>query len=151
MSSMKILIEFLAKIKSRKQHKDIMQIADIIGPLIEKAVWDIFVGYRAELLSEQITFVVPAIWGAKKDGELTSTQEAINEQVVPVIKRIFELLDIRGLDSSQEFALNYLIRGLIISKITYMIEAFRSRLKDRTLDEQGLKDALLRFKPQGNA
>lgn len=148
---MKILKEFLAKIRSREQHKDIMQIADIIGPMIEKAVWDIFVGYRVELLSEDITFVIPAIWGAKKDGELTSTQKAINGQIVPVIKRIFELLDIRDLDSSQEFALNYLIRGLIIAKVTYMIEAFRSRLKDKTLDEQNLKDALLRFKPQGNA
>jgi hypothetical protein len=148
---MKILKEFLAKIKPQKQYKDIMQIADIIGPMIEKAVWDIFVGYRVELLSEDITFVIPAIWGAKKDGELTSTQRAINEQIVPVIKRIFELLDLRDLDSSQEFALNYLIRGLIIAKITYMIEAFRSRLKDKTLDEQNLKAALLHFKPQGNA
>ena len=148
---MKILKEFLAKIRSRKQHKDIMQIADIIGPLIEKAVWDIFVSYRAELLAEDITFVIPAIWGAKKDGELTALQKAINKEIDPVIKRIFKLLDIRGLDSSQDFALNYLIRGLIIAKITYMIEAFRSRLKDRTLDEQGLKDALLRFKPLGSA
>jgi hypothetical protein len=148
---MKILKEFLGKLKPRKQYKDIMQIADIIGPMIEKAVWDIFVGYRVELLSKDIIFVIPAIWGAKKDGELTSTQKAINEQIVPVIKRIFELLDIRDLDSSQEFALNYLIRGLIIAKITYMIEAFRGRLKDKTLDEQNLKDALLRFKPQGNA
>ncbi|MGO9138560.1 MAG: hypothetical protein ACLP9S_13965 [Syntrophales bacterium] len=148
---MKILKEFLVKIKSRKHNKDIMQIADIIGPMIEKAVWDIFVGYRVELLSEEITFIIPAIWGAKKDGELTATQKAINERIAPVINRIFDLLDIRDLDSSQEFALNYLIRGLIVSKITYMVEAFRSRLKDRTLDEQGLKDALLRFKPQGNA
>ncbi len=151
MSSMKILMEFLAKIKSRKQHRNIMQIADIIGPMIEKAVWDIFVSYRVELLSEEITFIIPAIWGAKKDGELTSTQKAINEQIAPVIKRVFELLDIRDMDSSQEFALNYLVRGLIVSKITYMIEAFRSRLKDRTLDEQSLNDALMRFKPQGSA
>ena len=128
-----------------------MQIADIIGPMIEKAVWDIFVSYRVELLSEEITFVIPAIWGAKKDGELTATQKAINEQISPVISRIFELLDIRDLNSSQEFALNYIVRGLIVSKITYMIEAFRSKLKDRTLDEQSLKDALLHFKPQGNA
>jgi len=148
---MKILMEFLTKIKSRKQHRNIMQIADIIGPMIEKAVWDIFVSYRVELLSEEITFIIPAIWGAKKDGELTSTQKAINEQIAPVIKRVFELLDIRDMDSSQEFALNYLVRGLIVSKITYMIEAFRSRLKDRTLDEQSLNDALMRFKPQGSA
>jgi len=148
---MKILKEFLAKIRYREQHEDIMQIADIIGPMIEKAVWDTFVSYRTELLAEDITFVIPAIWGAKKDGELTSTQKAINGQIAPVIKRIFELLGIRDLDSSQDFALNYLIRGLIIAKITYMIEAFRSRLKDRSVDEQNLNDALLNFKPQGNA
>ena len=148
---MKILKEFLEKIRSREQHKDIMQIADIIGPMIEKAVWDIFVSYRTELLAEDITFVIPAIWGAKKDGELTLTQNAINGQIVPVIKRIFELLDMRNLNPSQDFALNYLIRGLIIAKITYMIEAFRSRLKDRSVDEQNLKDALFHFKPQGNA
>jgi len=148
---MKMIKELLARIKPQKQCKDIMQLADIIGPMIEKVVWDIFLGYRVELLSEDITFVIPAIWGAKKDGELTSTQKAINGQIVPVIKKIFELLDIRDLDSSQDFALNYLIRGLIIAKITYMIEAFRSRLKDRSVDEQNLKDALLHFKPQGNA
>jgi hypothetical protein len=148
---MKAVMEFFAKMKSRKQHRDIMQIADIIGPMIEKVVWDIFVGYRVELLSEEITFVIPAVWGAKKDGELTATQKAINKQIAPVINRIFELLDIRGLDSSQEFALNYVIRGLLVSKITYMIEAFRSKLKEKTLDEQTLKDALLHFKPQGSA
>ena len=126
-----------------------MQIADIIGPMIEKAVWDIFVGYRVELLSEEITFVIPAIWGAKKDGQLTATQKAINEQIAPVIKRIFELLDIRDLDSAQEFALNYLVRGLIISKITYMIEAFRSRLKDRSLDEQGTEGRPLALQAAG--
>jgi hypothetical protein len=37
------------------------------------------------------------------------------------------------------------------SKITFMIETPRSRLSERSLDEQSLKEALLRFKPQGSA
>ena len=148
---MKILKDFLARMTSDEEPEDLMKIADAIGPLIEKVVWDIFVNHRMELLSEPITFVVPAVWGAKKDGELTSSQKAINEQVVPVIEEIITSLHIKGLKPSQEFAINYLIRGLIVSKITYMIEALRSRLKERSLDEQTLNEALLRFKPHGTA
>jgi len=148
---MKMLKDFFARIVCCEEPEDVMKIADAIGPLIEEAVWDVFVNHRMELLSEPITFVVPAVWGAKKDGELTASQKAINGQVTPVIDKIIAALDIKCLKPSQEFAINYLIRGLIVSKITYMIEALRSRLKERSLDEQTLNEALLRFKPHGTA
>ncbi|NTW17939.1 MAG: hypothetical protein HGA41_10865, partial [Syntrophaceae bacterium] len=74
-----------------------------------------------------------------------------NEKVAPVVEEIFRLLRMTDLDSSQEFALNYLVRGIIVSKMTYMIEAFRNRLNERSVDEQSLKEALLRFKPVGSA
>ena len=148
---MKMLKDFFARIVCCEEPEDVMKIADAIGPLIEEAVWDVFVNHRMELLSEPITFVVPAVWGAKKDGELTASQKAINGQVTPVIDKIIAALDIKCLKPSQEFAINYLIRGLIVSKITYMIEALRSRLKEKSLDEKSLNEALLRFKPHGTA
>jgi hypothetical protein len=128
-----------------------MEISNVIGPLIDKVVWEVFVTHREELLAEAITYIVPAVWGAKKDGELTTNQKRINETVAPVIEEIFRSLRMTDLDSSQEFALNYLIRGIIVSKMTYMIEAFRNRLNERSVDEQSLKEALLRFKPVGSA
>ncbi len=89
--------------------------------------------------------------GRKIFPELTVVQKKINERIVPVVAEIFKALRIKKMDDSQEFALNFLIRGLIIAKITYMIEAFRSRLNERSMDEQSLQEALLRFKPQGSA
>ena len=44
-----------------------------------------------------------------------------------VITDIIELLEFKDLNDSQEFAIGYLIRGLIISKITYLIEASKHR------------------------
>jgi hypothetical protein len=148
---MKILKEYFLKRISLKEPEGIMQIADIIGPLLDGVVNDIFMAYRMELLSEPITYIVPAIWGAKKEGELTPVQKDINARAVPVINKVFDLLRMKKISNDQEFAVYFLIRGIIIAKITFMIEAFRSRLNERSMDEQGLKEALMRFKPQGSA
>ena len=128
-----------------------MRIANVIGPVLDGVVHDIFTAYRMELLSEPITYVVPAVWGAKKEGDLTPVQKEINMRVVPAINKAYDSLQMKNLNSDQEFALYFLIRGLIISKITFMIETLRSRLSERSMDEQNLKEALLRFKPQGSA
>jgi len=128
-----------------------MRIANVIGPVLDGVVHDIFTAYRMELLSEPITYIVPAVWGAKKEGDLTPVQKEINMRVVPAINKAYDSLQMRNLGSDQEFALYFLIRGLIISKITFMIETLRSRLSERSMDEQNLKEALLRFKPQGSA
>ncbi|HBH87960.1 MAG TPA: hypothetical protein DDY17_10235 [Syntrophaceae bacterium] len=148
---MKILKDFFVKKEVKKEPENVMEIANAIGPLIDRVVWDIFVAHREDLLAEPITYIVPAVWGARKDGELTPIQRVINEHVSPAIGEIRRSFKMKYLDSSQEFALNYLIRGIIISKITYMIEAFRNRLNERSMDEQSLKEALLRLKPYGSA
>lgn len=63
---MKILKEYFSKRKSRKDPEDIMQIANIIGPLLDGVVNNIFMANRMELLSEPITYIVPAIWGRRR-------------------------------------------------------------------------------------
>jgi hypothetical protein len=148
---MKIINKYFSKKRSQKEPEDVMNIANIIGPLLDGVVNDIFMAYRMELLSEPITYIVPAIWGAKKEGELTPVQKDINARAVPVINKVFDLLRMKKISNDQEFAVYFLIRGIIIAKITFMIEAFRSRLNERSMDEQGLKEALMRFKPQGSA
>ena len=148
---MKILKDFFTKKRSKQEKENVMEIANAIGPRIDKVVWDIFVAYREELLAEPITYIVPAVWGAQKNGGLSSVQMKIHEQVVPVIGEVIRSLRMKNLDGSQEFALAFLIRGIIISKITYMIEAFRNKLHEKAADEQSLKEALLRFKPYGSA
>jgi len=148
-------MKFLDKIFSRNQMKetpvDVLSLANHVSTIIDKTAWDVFSTYRLELLGESIAYIVPAIWGARKEGDLTPLQRTINDHVEPIIKGIFSSLAIRGMEAQQEFALSFLIRGLIISKITYMIEAFRNRLNEQAFDEQKLKDALSNIKPLGTA
>ena len=42
--------------------------------------------------------------------------------VVPVLQDILTALDFQGLNPEQEFALIYILRSLMVSKIVYMIE-----------------------------
>jgi len=128
-----------------------MRIAGAIGPLIEEAVRDVFATYRPVLVSEPITYIVPAVWGAKKDGELTEAQKEIHARINPVIEKIFRSLEMIDLECDQEFALYFLIRGIMISKLVYMIEAFKGRRHERTIEEQNMKEALMQYKPVGHA
>lgn len=131
--------------------EDVVKVAKIIGPLIDGTANEIFTSYNTKLLSEPITYIVPAVWGARKDGELTATQKEINKQVAPVIKKVFESLQLRDLGGAQEFALWFLIRGLIIAKITYLIEAFKKLVNDKTDSEKQHPNILYDLVPLGNA
>ncbi len=124
-----------------------MAMARVIGSLIDKTVNKIFVAHRTELLSESITYIVPGVWGARLDGELTETQEKINQEILPVIKEIFTALDLKGLNPGQEFTIAYLIRSLFVAKITYMIEALKNQIN---LKEEAARK-LENVKPVGNA
>jgi len=148
---MKILERLFSKRQSQKGTTNVMRIAGAIGPLIEEAVRDVFASYRPVLLSEPITYIVPTVWGAKKDGDLTDIQKEIHARINPVIEKVFHSLEMRDLDCNQEFALYFLVRGIMISKLVYMIEAFKGRMNERTIEEQNMKEALMQYKPVGRA
>ncbi len=124
---MSFLNRLFSKNKTDEKHEDVLKIATIIGPTIDKIVVEVFAAYRKELLAEPITYIVPAVWGAKKDGELTTTQKEMNEQIAPVIEEILGEFHSEDISVPQEFAIGFLIRGLIISRITYMIEGTNNR------------------------
>jgi hypothetical protein len=148
---MKVLGKLFSKGTNKEKPEDVMEIPRIIGPLIDKSVTEIFATYKMKLLSEPITYIVPAVWGAKKDGELTAKQKEINMQVAPIIRRIFEILDLKDVSGAQEFAIGFLIRGLIISKITYMIEMMKNKAANKTDSGQKNTDILFNLEPLGNA
>lgn len=144
---MRILRGFFSKDDKEPRADDVLKIARMVGPLIDGAANDIFMSHKMKLLSEPITYIVPAVWGAKKDGELSATQKEINRQVSPLVRQILEQFEFEGLTNSQEFAVEFLVRGLIISKTTYMIEAVKGRVthkigsreRDRDKKEYGLE------------
>jgi hypothetical protein len=122
----KIFTSLFHKRREADSQEEVMKIAKAISPEIDNLASDIFKEFNSRLLTEPITYIVPAVWGAKKDGSLTEEQRKIHTMVLPVIQNIIRLFHIKNLTLSQEFALGYLIRGLIISKITYMIEKIKT-------------------------
>ena len=98
-----------------------------IKEIIDRTTDTIFNSYNEKLLTEPITYIVPAVWGAEKDGELTVTQKEINKKIVPMVNDIMAIFELEDINKAQRFAIGYLIRGLATSKITYMIEAFKNR------------------------
>jgi chemotaxis protein CheD len=117
---------FLRGLKE-KDMEDIMQIVSFIGPRLDKTARKIFISYNRELLTEPITYIIPAICGTKSNGGLTSCQKEIYGKIAPVIRNVMGALDIGGLRKAQKYAISFLIRGYMISKITYMVEAFRNK------------------------
>jgi hypothetical protein len=122
-----------------------------IKEIIDKTTNMIFDSYREMLLTEPITYIVPAVWGERKDGKLTTIQMEINKKIVPTINSIMELLELGDLNGDQRFAVGYLIRGLLISKIAYMIEAFRNQDFDEHGSNNKESDLLRQIEPLGNA
>ena len=127
---MKFLDKLFPKKGIEKGSDDVMKIAEIIGPAIDQMVNEIFLVYKKELMVEPITYVVPAVWGAKKDGDLTSIQKEMNGKIAPVVKQVLGTFELNYLNASQEFAIAFLVRGLIISKLAYMIEGIKNRTTD---------------------
>ena len=103
--------------------------------------------YKKTLLSEPITYIIPAIWGARLDGELTPVQIEINKQIQPVVTKIYQVFEFENLNPAQEFAILYILRGLLVAKITFMIEAMKNQVTSWRMSA----DELARTDPMGTA
>jgi len=57
---------------------------------------------------------------------------------------------LEGLSRTQAFALGFLIRGLVISKITYMVEALKSRGTDKTDSSEEKRGRIVMNRPTRN-
>ena len=145
-------MNFFARFKKppiREPEKNVTDLAKQIGPLLDNLANDIFLAYRDILIAEPITYIIPAVWGATKETALSPEQLAINQKVVPVIKQVFLILQIGALDEKQTFAIGFIIRGLIISKITYMVEALKNKLMSVDVNK---RDFLIKhMEPVGHA
>ena len=126
------MFDFLFSDKNAKKSPDPMRIARIVSPMMDDLVKDIFNQFGVRLLHESITYIVPAIWGATKDGELSDIQCQIHDQVAPIISRVVDILNIRTLTEEQRFAIEYFIRGMLIGRLTYMTEAAKNEIQART-------------------
>ena len=138
-------------IKKKKTPEDLAKISKIIAPLIDKTANDIFRSHCKELLEKPITYIIPAIWGKDINGELTKTQAEINDKIVPVMEKILGLFEFKNSSGEQEFAFEYLLRGLFVAKITFMIELMKNIDLKAVAAAQVSNEILSKARPLGNA
>jgi hypothetical protein len=138
------------RFKKKKEPRDLLEIAGEMGPLIDKLVMDLFLAHSRKLMTEPITYIVAAVWGATKGGVLDETQLEMHRLILPTVNKIFALLDLREISGEQSFAIGFLIRGYIISKVTYMIESFRNQVEGLKVIEKP-DEFMMNVKPMGSA
>jgi hypothetical protein len=106
--------------------EDLREISSIIRLLINKETNRILQSYMLELLIEPIDYVIPAIWGVGQNGQLDAIQEKIHQHFASFLESLVNALKLKDLNNAQQFAIEYLIRELFISKIVYQVERVRN-------------------------
>ncbi len=148
---MKFFKKVFARNEPQETPEDILKITRELSPLLDDVANRIFSEYRSTLVVESVAYVVPAVWGAMKDGELDDTQKEMNKKISPVVEKIYDTIELNGLQQGQVFAVKYLIRGLIISKIIYLVEIVKQRAMSEANCEARLSGLLDQIGPLGSA
>jgi hypothetical protein len=98
-----------------------------ISPLLDELNHKLFLEHQSSLMREPIDYVVPAVWGAKKDGRLTPEQQEMHQKTLPFIQKVLGIIALDDLSESQKFAVDFLLRGLIINRLTYTVVMAHNR------------------------
>ena len=122
-----------------------------VKEIIDKTTNLLFTSYKTALLSEPLTYIISAVWGKTEHGTLSADQREIHANISVIINDIVDILEIDVINDTQRFAIEYLIRGLIISKVTYLVEVFRNRHKTGLESNNELMDLLNSLEVAGSA
>jgi hypothetical protein len=116
-------------------------VAGIIGYRFYQITQEIFMQYKDDLMVKEITYLAPAVWGSQGQGELSALQKEIHARLVPFINDltdIFEAMQPNNLSKAQQYVTGYVIRELLISKLTYMIEMYKNQCVNKKVEEDPL-------------
>lgn len=97
-----------------------------IKEIIDETTDTIFSLHKKDLMSNPITYIIPAVWGKMRRGEINANQRNIFRTIESMVRDVIEIMEFEDLNESQQFSIEYLIRGLVISKITYLIASSRN-------------------------
>ncbi len=131
--------------------EDLTQITRIIGPIINKTACDIVKLQAIRLLTGPIDYIIPAVWGARLDGELEPTQKEIHRRITSLTEHLFDMLHLEDLSQAQKFAVGFLMRELIISKIVFLIQLAKNQAAGKFNTGEYHTDILNHLSPLGNA
>jgi hypothetical protein len=134
------------------ESEDILATARKMEGIIDQVASRVFVEFKSDLINEKITFIIPAVWGAAKDADLTPVQARIHQMIAEPMLEVLSQIDLERLEPSQSFAVSYIVRSLMVSKIVYMIEASKRQLAEyQRQNEDDAQNPLAGSKPMGRA
>lgn len=144
-------MKFFQRKKAPLSAEELIGRAKAIEPLVDGLCQNIVRTYRSSLLAHEVTYVVPAVWGASPDGPLTDEQKAIHAMVSEVVGKVLGIIDPSKLQPAQEYAVAYLVRGLIISKIAFQVEGLKYHMMCMAGVRRDDAPAQADFETMGNA
>lgn len=97
-----------------------------IKEIIDETTDTIFSLHKKDLLTNPITYIIPAVWGKMRGGDLNPNQRNIFRTIDSMVRDVIDIMEFDELSESQRFSIEYLIRGLVISKITYLIASCKN-------------------------
>lgn len=148
---MKILGKLFTWKGKNSGSEPLMSRAQSIGPSIDDVTNSIFVQHSSKLIHEPITYIIPGVWGGNDLKELDSVQESIYEETEIAVEKIMEVFGTDSFEDSQKFALEYMIKGLIISKITFMVEVLKNKFSGQYQNGWNSNSTLDKIDPIGRA
>ncbi|MFZ5570279.1 MAG: hypothetical protein ACOZF0_07735 [Thermodesulfobacteriota bacterium] len=147
-----MLRKWFSKRKKTPEYPDEMSdIARRIAPVIDRMVSDLFRNYLDFLMTRPPGYIVTAVWANEDSVEMDPVTREISHMVGPTLQTVFSVLDMKKPSRSQVFGISYLVRGLIISKVAFVLEALRNLpMNIRPNDGESAHD-LRNMRPMGAA
>ncbi len=117
-------------ITGRKAHKENesapLSFREMEYLLNSKAI-SLFKKYREELLEKPPVYIVPAVWGGKKPGDLDATQKEIHRTLAPVLEDVYSQISEFETDRHGGQCIDYLLKGLVLYKMAYMVQYYMNK------------------------
>ncbi|MCE5244608.1 MAG: hypothetical protein ABFD98_10210 [Syntrophobacteraceae bacterium] len=137
-----MLAEILVKQGLEMSDEGIAEIPVLIGPIIDESIRQVFKISGHKFLADLVDGVVYTVWGCKTSNKKAYSQREISQVVVPLMEEIRGIFEVANLNSAQQFALDYLIRGFIMSRVLRMTAEFWMDIDERDWQRQNLRASL---------
>jgi hypothetical protein len=95
--------------------------------ILNSTAISLFEKYRAELIEKPPVYIVPAVWGEKKSGDLDATQKEIHRTLSPVLEDVYGKIGEFEADSHEGRCIDYLLKGLVLYKMAYMAQYYMNK------------------------
>lgn len=119
----------------------LLSISKVLEKMIHHTANDIFNTYQDKFLIMEVTYIVPAVWGVIKNGELDETQKEIYKKTNKLVEDSITTFFLKESAEPQAYAIRYLVNMTIIYCISYLIETTKNKLcQDKINTENMLKN-----------